>query len=97
MGAVAAGWDVGAWLRAVWESLTSISLVYLVPALALQTVFAAAAWHGILRYAYPENEVRYLSVGGSFERKFGFVGDHPWTVASPPPTARPSSSRQASP
>ena len=62
--AVAAGWDVAGWLGAVWNSLTSISLVYLVPALALQTLqtaFAAAAWHGILRYAYPEAEVRYLA------------------------------------
>jgi uncharacterized membrane protein YbhN (UPF0104 family) len=63
--AVAAGWDVTAWLGAVWDSLTSISPAYLVPALALQTLqtaFAAAAWHGILRYAYPESEVRYRGV-----------------------------------
>jgi hypothetical protein len=63
--AVAAGWDVVAWLSAVWDSLTSISPAYLVAALALQTlqtVFAAAAWHGILRYAYPESEVRYRGV-----------------------------------
>jgi uncharacterized membrane protein YbhN (UPF0104 family) len=146
--AVAAGWDVAAWLSAVWDSLTSISPVYLVAALALQTlqpVFAAAAWHGILRYAYPESEVRYggvlacyatgaalnsvtpahagtlvtalmfvaiipaatlagvlaasaveklffavvgvvvflylfFSVGGSFERKFGFLTHHPWAT-----------------
>ena len=144
--AVAAGWDVTAWLGAVWAGLTSISPAYLVPALALQTLqtaFAAAAWHGILRYAYPESEVRYLgvlacyatgvalnsvtpaqagtlvmvlmfvaiipaataagvlaaaaveklffavvgivvfgylflSVGGSFEGKFGFLTEHPW-------------------
>lgn len=146
--AVAAGWDVVAWLSAVWDSLTSISPAYVVPALALQTLqtaFAAAAWHGILRYAYPDTEVRYrgvlacyatgvalnsvtpahagtlvtvlmfvaiipaatvagvvaaaaveklffaavgiavflylfLSVGGSFERKFGFLTQHPWAT-----------------
>jgi len=63
--AVAAGWDVAAWLREVWKSLTSISLVYLVPALALQTLqtaFAAVAWHGILRYAYPNADVPYRGV-----------------------------------
>jgi hypothetical protein len=52
--AVTAGWDIGAWLGAFWDSLTSISPLYLVPALALQTLqtaFAAAAWHGILRIA----------------------------------------------
>ena len=45
--AVAAGWDVAGWLDAVWTSLTSISLLYLVPALALQTLqtaCSAAAW-----------------------------------------------------
>lgn len=146
--AVAAGGDVAAWLSAVWDSLTSISPVYVVPALALQTLqtaFAAAAWHGILRYAYPGTEVRYrgvlacyatgvalnsvtpahagtfvtvlmfvaiipaatvpgvvaaaaveklffavvgivvflylfLSVGDSFERKFGFLTQHPWAT-----------------
>jgi uncharacterized membrane protein YbhN (UPF0104 family) len=147
--AVAAGWDIAGWLDEVWTSLTSISLVYLLPALALQTLqtaFSAAAWHGILRYAYPEVEIRYLgvlacyatgvalngvtpanagtlvtvlmfvaiiptatitgvlaasaveklffavvgllvfvylfvAVGGSFERKFGFLSRQPWAVA----------------
>ena len=147
--ALAAGWDVTGWLGEVWKSLTSISLLYLVPALALQTlqtVFSAAAWHGILRYAYPDVEVSYrgilacyatgvalnsvtpahagtlvtvlmfvaiipsatltgviaaaaveklffavvgmlvftylfIAVGGSFERRFGFLSHHPWAVA----------------
>jgi uncharacterized membrane protein YbhN (UPF0104 family) len=147
--AVSAGWDAGAWLRAAWDSFTSVSPVYLVLALALQTLqtaFSAAAWYGILRYAYPESPVGYLgvlacyatgvalnsvtpanagtlvtvlmfvaiipaatpagvvaaaaveklffavigvlvflylffSVGGSFERKFGFLSSHPWAVA----------------
>jgi hypothetical protein len=46
--AVAAGSDVAGWLGAVWNSLTSISLLYLLPALALQTLqtaFSAAVWH----------------------------------------------------
>jgi uncharacterized membrane protein YbhN (UPF0104 family) len=147
--AVAVGWDVGAWLGDVWDSLTSISPGYLAAALALKTLqtgFSAAAWYGILRYAYPETPVKYLpvaacyavgaalssvtpanagaivtvlmlvaiipaatfagvvaataveklffavvgalvflylflSVGGSFERKFGFVSAHPWTTS----------------
>jgi uncharacterized membrane protein YbhN (UPF0104 family) len=147
--AVAAGWDVAGWLGEVWNSLTSVSLLFLVPALALQTLqtgFAAMAWYGILRFAYPQGEVRYLgvlacyatgvalnsvtpanagtlvtvlmfvaiiptatvtgvlaaaaveklffavvgvavfaylflAVGGSFERKFGFLSRHPWAVA----------------
>jgi uncharacterized membrane protein YbhN (UPF0104 family) len=144
--AVAAGWDIRAWLGQVWESLTAVSPAYLAAALVLKTLqtgFSAAAWYGILRYAYPETPVRYLpvaacyasgaalssvtpanagtlltvlmlvaiipaatvagvlaataveklffavagalvflylflSVGGSFERKFGWVAAHPW-------------------
>jgi uncharacterized membrane protein YbhN (UPF0104 family) len=147
--AVAAGWDVAGWLREVWTSLTSISPLYLVPVLALQTLqtaFGAAAWHGIVTYAYPDAEIPYrsvfaccatgvalnsvtpahagtlvtalmlvaiiptatvagilaaaaveklffavvgalvfvylfLAVGGSFERKFGFLSQNPWAVA----------------
>jgi hypothetical protein len=63
--AIAAGWDVAGWLGEVWKSLTSVSLLFLVPALALltlQTGFSAAAWHGILRFAYPQGDIRYLSV-----------------------------------
>jgi uncharacterized membrane protein YbhN (UPF0104 family) len=147
--AVAAGWDVAGWLGQVWTSLTSISPLAIVLALALQTLqtaFAAAAWYGILTYAYPAAGVPYrgvlaccatgvalnsvtpahagtlvtalmfvaiiptatlagvlaaaaveklffavlgllvyaylfLAVGGSFERKFGFLSNHPWAVA----------------
>jgi uncharacterized membrane protein YbhN (UPF0104 family) len=63
--AVAGGWDVAAWLEAVWRSLTSVSPVFLLAALALQTLqtaLAALAWLGILRFAYPQGEIRYLGV-----------------------------------
>jgi uncharacterized membrane protein YbhN (UPF0104 family) len=147
--APAAGWDVAEWLGEVWTSLTSISLLYLVPALTLQTLqtaFSAAAWYGIVTYAYPDADIPYrsvfaccatgvalnsvtpahagtlvtvlmlvaivptatptgvlaaaaveklffavvallvyvylfLAVGGSFERKFGFLSNHPWAAA----------------
>jgi uncharacterized membrane protein YbhN (UPF0104 family) len=63
--AVAGGWDVGGWFGEVWTSLTTISPLYVVPALALQTLqtgFAAAAWHGILTYAYPGAGIPFRSV-----------------------------------
>jgi len=147
--AVAAGWNVHGWLTASWSAFTAVSLVYLVPTLALQTLevaFAAAAWYGIVGYAYAEAELSLLpvlacyatgiapdcflpasagtlvtilmlvatidaarpagvvaaaaveklfyaaigglvwvylffSVGGSFQRRFGFVTAHPWATA----------------
>jgi uncharacterized membrane protein YbhN (UPF0104 family) len=145
--ALAAGWDVGSWLGEFWDILSSISPGYLVATFALKTLqtgFSAAAWFGILRYAYPASRISYvqvaacyatgaavsnvtpanagtlvtvlmlvaiipgatvagvlaataveklffavvgtlvflylfISVGGSFERKFGFLSEHPWT------------------
>src|SRR5581483_10524396 len=147
--AVAAGWDVRGWLGASWAAFTAVSLVYVVPALALQTLgvlLAGAAWHGILRYAYPDGDLSllgvlacyatgialngflpgnagslvtvlmlvaaiaaatpagvlatagveklffsivgalvwvylFVSVGGSFQRRFGFASAHPWATA----------------
>jgi uncharacterized membrane protein YbhN (UPF0104 family) len=147
--ALISGWDLRAWLAASWDSFTSISPEYVLPALVLQTLglcFAGAAWTGILRYAYPAADVSYvrilacyatgvalnhvlpanagtlvtvlmfvatiesataagivgaaavekllfavlgaivwlylfLSVGGSFDRKFGFVSRHGWLTA----------------
>lgn len=66
---LAAGWDAGAWLRGVWDSFRSVSLPYLAAALALQTTklgLSAAAWHGILRYAYPEAEFGYLGTAACY-------------------------------
>jgi uncharacterized membrane protein YbhN (UPF0104 family) len=63
--AVGVGWDAGGWLADLWRSLGRVSFLYLVPALGLQmlqTVFSSAAWYGILRYAYPDSEVRGASV-----------------------------------
>lgn len=57
LAALASGWDAGAWLHAAWRSFRSISAVYLVPVLALQTLqllLSAYAWFRILEHAYPD-------------------------------------------
>ena len=147
--AILGGWDVHAWLAAAWRSFRSVSPVYLVPFLALQTMqslLAGVAWYGILRYGYPSASLSFVGilacnatgvalnnvlpanlgtavtllmlvatikpltfpgavgaaavekvfwaiaatfvvvylfvdVGGSFERKFGFVSRHGWATA----------------
>ena len=143
------GWDIRAWFSELWDTLTQISVKYLVPALVLQTLqtlFTAVAWLAILRYAYPDSGVParqviacyatsvalntflpanlgtlvmlimftaiivgatfagifagylvekifftvigavvyvylFVSVGGSFDIKFGWVSAHPWATA----------------
>jgi len=64
-GATLAGWDIASWFKHIWNTLTSISLGYLVAAivlLTLQTTATAFAWFSILRYGYPEADVRWIQV-----------------------------------
>jgi uncharacterized membrane protein YbhN (UPF0104 family) len=59
------GWDVSSWFRHVWDTLTTISIGYLLAAIALitlQTVTTAFAWYSILRWAYPEGQVGWMQV-----------------------------------
>ena len=143
------GWNIRGWFSELWDTLTQISVKYLIPALVLQTLqtlFTAVAWLAILRYAYPDSGVParqviacyatsvalntflpanlgtlvmlimftaiivgatfagvfagylvekifftvigavvyvylFVSVGGSFDIKFGWVSAHPWATA----------------
>jgi uncharacterized membrane protein YbhN (UPF0104 family) len=63
--ATLAGWDIAGWFKSLWSTMTSISIGYLLAAIALvtlQTTTTALAWHSILRYGYPDSEVRWLQV-----------------------------------
>jgi uncharacterized membrane protein YbhN (UPF0104 family) len=54
------GWNIRGWFSELWDTLTQISVKYLVPALVLQTLqtlFTAVAWLAILRYAYPDSGI----------------------------------------
>src|SRR4029450_9840768 len=55
------GWDIRSWLDHLWDTMSEISLGYLVAGVALktlQTTATAFAWYGILRYAYPTTRFR---------------------------------------
>jgi uncharacterized membrane protein YbhN (UPF0104 family) len=59
-----AGIDVRGWFEDLWQTLTEISLGYVVLGClfqGLQTVLTALGWYGILRYAYPGG-VTYMPV-----------------------------------
>lgn len=143
------GWNIRGWFKELWDTLTTISVEYIVAGcvlLTVQTVATAYAWYSILRYGYPDAGVRwrevlaayaasvglncilpanlgtlmmllmfttfiagatfagviggyavekifftligafvylylFLTVGGSFDIKFGFVKEHPWACA----------------
>jgi len=62
------GVDVWGWLESLWESVTEISLGYIILGClfqGLQTTLTALGWYGILRYAYPGG-VTYMEVLASY-------------------------------
>jgi uncharacterized membrane protein YbhN (UPF0104 family) len=59
-----AGIDVWGWFEDLWDTLTGISIGYIILGClfqGLQTVLTALGWYGILRYAYPGG-VTYMPV-----------------------------------
>ena len=63
------GWDVREWFAELWDTMTGISLGYLVAALVAQTAqttLIAFAWLPILRYAYPDAEIPFRPVLASY-------------------------------
>jgi uncharacterized membrane protein YbhN (UPF0104 family) len=58
------GLDIRGWFKDLWDTLTTISVGYLIAGVVLKTVqttLTAFAWYGILAYAYP-GRVRWREV-----------------------------------
>lgn len=63
--ATLAGWDITGWLKHIWDTITSIPIGYVIAAIVLitlQTTATAYAWYSILRYGYPDSDVRWIQV-----------------------------------
>jgi uncharacterized membrane protein YbhN (UPF0104 family) len=59
------GWDLSGWVEQVWNTITGISLGYVLAAIVLitvQTTATAYAWYSILRAAYPSSQVVWSQV-----------------------------------
>ena len=59
------GWNIGGWFKQIFNTFTTISVGYLLAAIALatvQTTATAFAWYSILRYAYPGSNIAWLEV-----------------------------------
>ena len=59
------GWDISGWFKHVWNTITTISVGYLIAAIVLitvQTVTTAFAWYSILRFAYPDSSVSWIEI-----------------------------------
>jgi uncharacterized membrane protein YbhN (UPF0104 family) len=63
------GWDVRSWFSELWDTMTDISLGYLVAGIVMQTAqttLIALAWLPILRYAYPDADIPFKPVLASY-------------------------------
>ena len=79
------GIDVDGWLSDLWDSLTSISLAYLVAGFTLQTLqttLTAAGWFFILRAAYGETAISYLQVLGAYAAGVALNGFLPANIGT---------------
>ena len=64
-GATLFGWNIEAWFRHIWDTVTSLPVASLIGAIVLitlQTTLVGYSWHSILRYGYPHSEIRLVQV-----------------------------------
>ena len=79
------GIDVSGWLSDFWDSLTSISIQYIVAGVALQTVqttFTALAWWYILRAGFPDAEIPYRSILAAYAAGVALNGFLPANIGT---------------
>jgi uncharacterized membrane protein YbhN (UPF0104 family) len=60
-----AGVDIWGWLENLWDSLSEISIGYIILGCifqGLQTTLTALGWYGILRYGYPKSGITFLPI-----------------------------------
>jgi uncharacterized membrane protein YbhN (UPF0104 family) len=78
------GVDVWGWLNELWDSVKSISVVYIVLGCifqCLQTTLTALGWYGILRYAYPGG-VTYMPVLAAYATGVALNGFLPANIGT---------------
>jgi uncharacterized membrane protein YbhN (UPF0104 family) len=59
------GWDISGWLKHLWHAVAGIPLGYLLAGIVLisvQTTTTAYAWYSILRFGYPDSDVRWMQI-----------------------------------
>lgn len=66
------GWDIRGWFKHLWDVMSSISIGYLLGAIAFkvaQTSLVAFAYYPILEFAYP-GEVRWREIWPATRRQW---------------------------
>jgi uncharacterized membrane protein YbhN (UPF0104 family) len=68
------GWDIRGWFKELWDTVTTISIGYVVAGcalLTLQTTLTAFGWFSILRYGYPDGGMRWRQVLAAYAAAVG--------------------------
>jgi uncharacterized membrane protein YbhN (UPF0104 family) len=71
------GWDIKGWFEELWDTLTTISIQYIVAGcvlLSVQTAATAYAWYSILRYGYPNAAIRFREVLAAYAASVALNG-----------------------
>lgn len=79
------GFDVAAWFQRLWDTMTEISLGYIVAGLTFQTIqtlLTAVAWYYILAAGYPDGGVRYRDVLAAYAAGVAMNGFLPANIGT---------------
>ena len=78
------GWDLSGWFSNLWDTISTISLGYLVAGVTLKTVqtaLTAYGWYAILRFAYPES-VRWRDIWACYAASVALNGLLPANIGT---------------
>src|SRR4051812_7287660 len=78
------GWNIRGWFSNLWDTLSAISLVYIVAGCALKTVqtsLTAYAWYAILHFAYP-GRVRWREILACYAASVALNGFLPANIGT---------------
>jgi uncharacterized membrane protein YbhN (UPF0104 family) len=67
------GWNITGWFSSLWDTMTQISVGYLIAGVGLitiQTVATAYAWYSILHFAYPDR-TRWKDIAAAYAVSVG--------------------------
>jgi uncharacterized membrane protein YbhN (UPF0104 family) len=78
------GWDIKGWFSDLWDTITEISIGYLIAGVALKTVQTTAtafAWYSILKFAFP-GRVRWLQILACYAASVALNGILPANIGT---------------
>jgi len=79
------GWDLRGWFSDLWDTISEISIGYLVAAVTLKTVqtsLTAFGWYSILKFAYGGGSVRWRDIWACYAASVALNGILPANIGT---------------